>query len=44
MTYKVILTLGILFQGLYYATTYPGEMDTFNGILGGFMIYSLWEA
>jgi hypothetical protein len=47
MTYqkvvKIIATTLVLGQGLYYSMTQPGRMDLFNGIMGGFVIYSIWR-
>lgn len=47
MTFKnIIRTIAtglVLTQGLYYATTQPGPMDLFNGLVGGFVLYCIWR-
>jgi len=39
---KVVITLMVISQGFYYANTQPGIMDTFNGTMGGLVVFVLW--
>lgn len=39
---KMIATLALLGQVLYYSSTQPGPMDTLNGAIMGLVIYAFW--
>jgi hypothetical protein len=41
---KIIATLAICSQGLYYSIVQPGPMDAINGLVGGIVIYAIWFA
>jgi len=40
---KIIATTLVLGQGLFYSMTQPGPMDLFNGLMSGFVIYSIYR-
>lgn len=39
---KALATVLVVYQGAYYASTQPGAMDAFNGVMGGLVIYAIW--
>ena len=41
---KVFATIAILGQGLYYAITQPGKLDTANGLIAALVVFSIWFA
>lgn len=41
---RIITTALVAYQGLYYAIVQPSRMDTFNGLMGGLIIYCIWVA
>lgn len=41
---RILATIGIIGQGLYYSLTQPGIMDTVNGCVGGVALYAIWFA
>lgn len=41
---KIVATAMLFGQGLYYAKTQPGLMDSFNGALLGIVLYVFWFA
>lgn len=42
MFIKILATVGLFFQGWYYAHTMPGLMDVINGSVVALVLCSLW--
>ena len=41
---RILATVGLVAQGLYYSLTQPGFMDTVNGVVAGLSLYAIWFA
>jgi len=41
---RILATVGLVGQGLYYSLTQPGFMDTVNGVVAGLSLYAIWFA
>lgn len=41
-TVKIMATLGVFAQSYFYATTQPGFMDSFNGVVAALVFCSIW--
>jgi hypothetical protein len=41
-TARTIATTMIFIQGMYYANTQPGMMDTYNGAMAGIVVFCIW--
>jgi len=41
---RILSTILLIIQGLYYTVTQAGPMDTFNAIVAGVTIYAIWFA
>jgi len=39
---KIAASVACVSQGLYYATTQPGIMDSLNAVMGGLVILAIW--
>jgi len=41
---KILASVAIFGQGMYYSTVQPGPMDLINGAIGGMVFYAIWFA
>lgn len=41
---KILATVALAADHLYYAFTQPGPMDLVNGAVAGLIIYAIWFA
>lgn len=41
---KILATVLLIADNLYYANTQPGPMDTINGAIAGVVVYAIWFA
>jgi hypothetical protein len=41
---RILATVALISQNVYYSIVQPGPMDTINGAITGIVVYAIWFA